>query len=472
MTLPAAEDEPLLDDAPAVEAGGADADLIPGGETGGPPAVAEEEETAQRFTSPSLRDVGAMLKNRQPGLEDAGYTQFAKEMGFDSQDNIQRLFGRFRALDTKVFEKGKSASAGIVESKYTAPDKVVGTHFDIFFPKAITGQKGSDSKTKYPDPHGILSAAEGAYERAVGLVMMTPFINWAKPVKGRIYLITSDTQWKAVRKGVAAPQPVQAVIADDEYREFYVLATPYTTPFLDQAVGYAVAEAVFKEYAKAIASERESQLPIVVLTGLGVTASELESVITEDGPQQVKRFDNRQIGPAEIMALRLRAAGGGNIPTQLPLESKRLIDTRDLVNASSYPKDDERVYYYLRQSKTLTDYLNGNGALAFLLMTKGLAEGESFEKAFDDYYVELRDMLMGKVDSSGKKKNPPKKLTGADRKRQQEAQEDRETAEDILTGFKELRSGAGEAVFHELTAEYMREQLEETKRGQTRRAPR
>ena len=456
VSAPAAEDEMLMDES-ALAATNASAAAPDEGAA----AESEEPEAATRFTLPSARDVGQAIVNVQPGLESAGYAEFANIMNLENEGDIADLYNRFRAIDQDVYNKGKSAKATICEGKYDKPGKMDGTHFDIIFPKALVEARSGEDAAKYPDPGGLLSAADNAFERTVSRVMMTPFMNWAGKVKGRIYLVTSDAQWKAIRQGVPSDRPVQVVLTQDDNREFYVLATPYTTPYLDEALSYAVAELVLKEYAKAIANERRPNLPPVFLAGVGANIANLESVLTEEGPAQVETFDGKRLGPREIIGLHKQAAQNSAVPKQLPLKERDLIDLNTLTSASSYGKNSEQVYYFVRQSTALMDYLQANGALAFLAMTKGLAEGKSFEKAFDDYYVDLRDTLLGKVNKSGQKQEQQKQLTSEDRKRMREEAENRAEAEDVLTGYKELRRGAEEAIFHDLTEKAFIEERQE-----------
>ena len=94
-------------------------------------------------------------------------------------------------------------------------------------------------------------------------------------------------------------------------------------------------------------------------------------------------------------------------------------------------------------------------------MSRMLAKGESFNKAFDNGYVNLRDRLLGKEKKSKKKKS--KKDKKSRKERAKEAEKNKE-AKDTLSGYKELNSQSEEVIFFPLTKEYLKGEIMDKKK--------
>jgi hypothetical protein len=165
------------------------------------------------------------------------------------------------------------------------------------------------------------------------------------------------------------------------------------------------------------------------------------------------------------MLRQLRA--GGSEFTQMPLYTRKLINFETLVRADSYPGDNEAMYYYIRQSSALIDYISQNGALAFLAMSESLSNGQRFEKAFDDTYVEVRDDLSGKAGADNKNSKKSDRMSREEKRQARKEEKDRkekaDTAEDILNGYKELRRNAEDVIFVPLTFEYLKGTMSDKK---------
>jgi hypothetical protein len=238
---------------------------------------------------------------------------------------------------------------------------------------------------------------------------------------------------------------------------------------------YAVAELVLKEYSMVVGGERKTELPEFYLAGMATKIAALDSVITVDGPRQLKKWKTKDVSASMLRKLRSGTSDSGL--TQMPLSMRKLISFENLVRPNAYPGDDEKMYYFIRQSSALVDYLLQNGSLAFLTMSEALSDGERLDKAFDDSYVEVRDKLSGTSGRDRKKTGSRKKerLSREDRRKQRREEKDRkekqEATEDVLNGYKELRRNAEEVIFAPLTIEYLQESEPEKKTKSRKKPP-
>jgi len=433
--------------------------------------VTEEEESApKKFAMPSMKDIGMELKEKQGGLNGKYYLSCLKLLKLDNPNSIKDFYGRFREIDKSVNTAGKStySSRFAKESKTSAFKKKhgkikieKGEHFVIIYPEFISvGKKKSSSKKLTAETIGIdniLSKADESFGEAAKLVLIDKFINWAGKVKAKIFIVTDENLWRMIRTGTAKARPDQMVITKDKNREFFVYINPDTFDSAPEALAYAVTQLVLKEYSRAVSRKSDSKLPLFYLTGAAFDISGLDSVILETGPKQLKKWNGKEITSKSIRELRKRS---GELK-QLPLSKNDLIKLSRIVMATECPKHGEDVYYYASQSSALIKYLRENGQLPFLVMSKMLAKGESFNKAFDKGYVSFRDRLLGKDKKSKNKKNKKDKKSRKDRKKEAEKNKD---AKDTLSGYKELNSQAEEVIFFPLTKEYLKGEMMDKKK--------
>jgi hypothetical protein len=236
---------------------------------------------------------------------------------------------------------------------------------------------------------------------------------------------------------------------------------------------YAVAELVLKEYSMVVGGERKTELPEFYLAGMATKLSALDSVITADGPRQLQKWKNRDVSAAMLRQLRTGTSETGL--TQMPLSTRKLISFEDLVRPNAYPGDNEKMYYFIRQSSALVDYLLQNGALAFMTMSEALSDGDRLEKAFDDAYVEVRDKLSGKGGSKKTDSRKEERVSREERRKQRREEKEREekmeAAEDVLNGYKELRRNAEEVIFAPLTIDYLQESQPEKPSRERKKTP-
>ncbi len=435
-----------------------------------------EETVQKKFAIPSIKDIGMELKEKQGGLNGKYYLNCLKLLKLDNPNNIKDFYGRFREIDKSVNTAGKSSYSTrfAKESKTSAFKKKhgkikieKGEHFVIIYPEFISvGKKKSSAKKLTAETIGIdniLSKADESFGEAAKLVLIDKFINWAGKVKAKIFIVTDENLWRMIRTGTAKARPDQMVITKDKNREFFVYINPDTFDSAPEALAYAVAQLVLKEYSRAVSRKSDSKLPLFYLTGAAFNISGLDSVILETGPKQLKKWNGKEITSKSIRELRKRS---GELK-QLPLSKNNLIKLSRIVMATECPKHSEDVYYYARQSAALIKYLEDNGQLPFLVMSRMLAKGESFNKAFDNGYVSLRDRLLGKEKKSKKQRNIKDKKSRKDRKK--EAEKNKE-AKDTLSGYKELNSQSEEVIFFPLTREYLKgEMMDKKKEAKSKR---
>ncbi len=454
-----------------------EADLIPEDTTNNSEVVETEEieeetETKQKkFAPPSWKEIGMELKGKQSGLKNKDYISCLKLLKLGAQKEINDFYGRFRTIDKSVNTAGTSSSADrfIKESKTTAFKKKhgkikteKGEHFVVVYPEFISVGKKKSSQRKQTDEtvgiNNILSKADDAFNSAANLVLIDKFINWAGKVQGKIFIVTDENLWRMVRTGTAKARPDQIVVTKNKNREFFVFINPDTFDSAPEAVAFAVSQLVLKEYSRAVSRKSESKLPLFFLTGNAFNISGLDSVILEDGPKQLDKWNGKEITAKSIRELRKRS---GELK-QLPLSKKDLIDLSRIVAAPNYPKHGEDVYYFARQSAALMKYLEENGQLSFLVMARMIAKGEAFNKAIDNGYVSLRDKFSGKG-----KKGKKKKISKKDRKSKKDREDEKEKekdAKDTLSGYRELDSQAEEVIFFPLTKEYLKGEMKDKKK--------
>ena len=451
-TATSGESEVILDD--ATESG-------PDGESA---EIPDEAISPSRFSMPTLKDLAMDIKSLQSGVSDSDYLNVMKALGISSDKDINSLFEKFRAYDTEVNKNGMSTMTKLVESKYKNGLKTFGPiqkkesdTFVIFYPEKMTvlekGKPVNKNTEETLNISSLLSDCATAYEKAAQNIFMNRFINWAGKVRATIFVIVSPDDWRSIRSGIAKSQPVQIVLTTDGSREFFVYAGPTMYEYSSKGLQYAIAELVTREYSKVVARERESKLPDFFITGLAVKASDLDSVLTESGPAQLEKWGNKPVTPLMLKALADKFKSGKSEFAQMPLSKRYLIPLDSMVGPDSYPKSSEKMYYYIRQSSALVDYLNQNGPLAFLTLANSLSDGDRFEKAFDDAYVAVRDQLSGKTAASSSSND--RKRDKSSRQRKEEEKKLKENADDILTGYKELRRGAEDVIFMPLTFEYI-----------------
>ena len=376
------------------------------------------EEVAEVATAATLRKPPEVIEiKRQVGaVQKEGVTIFTREFNIDGAENIKELFQRCRDLDIAVKKAGKTAKAvraekmlaDAVKSKKFVLKRLRGACFDLVCagpPELLMIEKSKPVKKTLDEVlQSILNGADGAFRSAVDTSLMSSFINWSV-VRGRIYVICDPEDWRSLRTGDVRGRPVQIANSDPATREFYVHVAREHVDYADQAVGFAVAEAVYGEYAKVISGKSKVEFPLFFLNGLAANAASLQAVVTETGPKQVALVENRKI----LRPDRQSRAMIADRPGILPLKKTRLIAFKDLVSATQYPSGDEEVYYFILQSSAAVDFMRSQAPLAFLVLAKELAGGREIKTAVDKYYIKVQQDIMGKEVSADKRGGQPRK---------------------------------------------------------------
>jgi len=439
--------------------------------TGTVAEAASDEATpeAAPFAKPSVADVANAIRSMSSGAKQDHVMKIAAALGWDlrSPRAIDEFFQQMRAQDRAVLQRGNSVTTKrVLELARRVPyTRKASQHFMIMYPRSITiAVKGKSVPKPFDEVYpveDILNAADAAFRKATDMLLMSQFLNWAGKVRGRIYLIADQAEWNVIRRSGMANTPVQIILTEDDTREFFVFVHPMVKEMLDAAVSFAVAELVLKEYSMAMAKQQRPRLPVFYLTGAAAEIAGLNAVITEQGPQQVKSWKGRPINPKDILKLHRRFSKGETPYGHLPLLERSLNDFDRVVMLTSYPRDDEQIFYHMMQSRALIRYLVENGALPFVVMSKELAAGKVLERAFDNDYVRTRNELAG--GSSSAAKAPEKQKSERTRERGKKDAGKKDTApekpsyqpDDVLKSYRTLRANAKEAVFLPLTEAYM-----------------
>lgn len=449
------------------------------GATGVVEAVEEAAEAAEPtpFTKPSVADIANAIRSLSSGATKDQVVRIANALGWDLRTprSVEDFFQQARAQDRAVLQRGSSVTTKrVLDLARRVPyTRKSSQHFLIMYPRTVTATVGGKAVSKpfdevYP-VESILTAADAAFRKTTDLLLMSHFINWGGKVRGRIYLIADPAEWNVMRRTGMAATPVQIVLTEDDTREFFVFVNPMVREMLEPAVSFAVAELVMKEYAALVARQQRARLPVFFVTGLAGEIAGLNAVITEQGPQQVKRWKDRPFTPKDVLQLHRRFSKGAISYGHPPLIDRQLSALDRVVELTSYPRDEEQIFYHLIQSRALVRYLLENGALPFVVMTKELAQGKIFERAFDGGYARVRLELQGGAggtstpkrgaDREEKTRRASKETTTKDAgKAAGSAERATLTPDEVLKSYRNLRNYAKDAIFLPLTEEYMRAQ--------------
>lgn len=430
-------------------------------------ATEEAVPEAGPFSKPSVADVANAIRAMSPGAKQDQVMNIANALGLDLRTPraIDDMFNQMRARDRAVLQRGNSVTTKrVLELARRVPyTRKTSQHFQIMYPRVVTATVQGKTVSKpfdevYP-VEDMLNAADAAFRKTTEMLLMSQFMNWGGKVRGRIYLIADQTEWNVIRRSGMANTPVQIVLTEDDTREFFVFVNPMVKDMLDAAISFAVSELVLKEYSMVMAKQQRSRLPVFFITGVAAEVAGLNAVITEQGPQQVKSWKGRQITPKDILHLHQRFRKGAYPHPHLPLLERDLNPFDRVVMLTSYPRDDQQIFYHLIQSRALVRYLIENGPLPFVVMSKELADGKAFERVFDNQYVRIRTELTGGSSTRTAPDKPERdKKTGAKQDTgKQAAPADKPSLkpDDVLKNYRTLRSNAKDAIFLPLTEAYM-----------------
>ncbi len=459
---PAPSDDELLD-SPAAEAGAADAAT---GDVAAADAAAAEPDEAEAdaapFTRPTVAGVATAIRALSSGAGQDQVMRIANTLGWDlrQQRNVDNFFDQMRTYDRGVLQRGTSVTTKrVLEfARRTPYARKAGAHFAIMYPRTVSvtvqGKTASKPFEEVYPVDEILNAADTAFRKTAELLVMNQFMNWAGQVRGKIYLIADPADWNVIRRTGMANTPVQIVLTEDDTREFFVYANPAVREMLDAAVAFAVSELVLKEYSMAMGRQQRQRLPVFYLTGLAAEVAGLNAVITEQGPQQVKNWKGRAVNPRDVLQLHRHFREGKVMVGHLPLSDRQLNAFDRVVGLTSYPRDDEQIFYHLIQSRALVKYLHENGALPFVVFSKELAAGKTVERAFDNDYVKTRtDLSGGSSAAAAPAREERPRATRESRERRAAPDAPSVKPDDVLKSYRQLRSNAKDAIFMPLTKE-------------------
>ena len=424
--------------------------------------VKEAEEKIETIHLPNYKEIAREIYNLGSNIKPAALKKVLGILDLNNQKDSNKLFEGFLKKTKAVSKKGgsslatrfkKEISSRKAKKLYGKLSKEESENFVVIYPENLAF-KVDKTKTEKFDASSVLSSADSSFSKITEMLLMSKFIYWPGKTHGKIYVIPNKEIWDKIKTGMTKKQPVQTVISSPESREFFVLADKGTFQTADKAVAYAVAKAVLNEYSEVVSGERTPKFPQFFVVGVAATAAELDSVLTEeDGPQQLEKFQGDVITPNRLKLIEEKYPG----LYPLPLYKRKLKNIKEILHGP-YPSrtsKNEPGYYYLRQSKAVVEYLQHNGSLPFLILTKELADDEGVKKAFDGY-VDLRDELLEKTE---KRKDKNKKKQS--REERQKEKEEKKAAEVCLDGYKEFLENAEKVVFEPLTYEYIKGEREE-----------
>ena len=417
----------------------------------------------EKIHYPSYKEVGKAIQSLGSNLKTKALVNCLEILDIDNQKNVNKLFNKFFDKTKKVSKKGDSVEAIRLINELKKAKKSYGKlakeeneNFVVIYPENLKFKIGKKETANF-DAGAVLSAAENSFSKMTEMLLITKFMYWPGKARGKIYIVPNLEMWKLIKKGTTKKQPVQTVIIKPETREFFVLVTPKTYKEADQAVAYAVAKATLNEYSEVVSGNRKSSFPPFFVVGAAATAADLNSVLTiNEGPQQIEKYKGKKITAKNIRDMKEKS----HPLSPFPLYEKKLFDIKEIIGNQTPDNQNEKVYYFMRQSAAVVNYLQQNGALPFLILTKNLADGKGFKKSFDKY-VKLRDELSGETKET--KSNNKKRKSKKERKQEKE---NIEAAENCLDGYKEFvdKKNAKIAIFDPLTFEtLMEDKMEDAK---------
>lgn len=430
-------------------------------------ADADKAAAGPQFTCPKWKEYIARL-NAKAG-SDRGARSYCNKISITDDKDIQKTYTAFRQNDVKILKLGDSNHASRLKSamKGQKPAVAESTRFIAIYPKTCKVPKnGKATEVETAEFYGIdqiLSAGDSAFERATEALVMTDFINWLNKLRAKVYFVTKSEDWTMLKGTGLRNSPVQTVYTAKGYREFYVYLTPINKDWNGEAFAYAVAAAVLDEFLSITNSKGSVNEFLTV--GFAAYCSDLSSVITEGGPVQTKTFQNKPV--TYDMLLKMKS---GTLPFKyLPLEKSALINI-DQFTKNGPPTDNYKLYYYLRQSAAIYDYLSIRDALPLIyLMRKSREQNRNFDKDYDNYFASLhRDSFMGKK-TEPKKDDKDKKDKKDKKDGDSKDEEDSAEAEDIGSNYKTFRNRIPYLVFNTLTTDSVASDIEEQKKAKAQK---
>ncbi|MBR5946300.1 hypothetical protein IKZ80_04360 [bacterium] len=433
-------------------------------------ADADKATEGPQFTCPKWSDYLNRLNSKAGS--DRGARSYCNKISITDDKGIQRTYTAFRQNDVKMLKLGDSNHASRLKSALKGQKLAVAesTRFVAVYPKTCKAPKGGKTTeidtAEFYGIDQILSAGDAAFDKATETLVMTDFINWLNKLRGKVYFVTRSEDWTMLKGTGLRNSPVQTVYTAKGYREFYVYLTPINKDWNAEAFAYAVAAAVLDEFLSITNSKGSVNEFLTV--GFAAYCSDLTSVITEGGPVQLKTFQNKPVTFDMLQKMK-----SGALPFKsLPLDKTAIINIDQFVKNGA-PTDNYKLYYFLRQSEAIYEYLSIRDALPLVyLMRKSREQNRNFDKDYDNYFASLhRDSFMGKKTEPKKDDKKDKKDKDKKDKKEGDTEEggDEAEAEDIGSNYKTFRNRIPYLVFNTLTADSVANDIEEQKKAKAQK---
>ena len=428
---------------------------------------AEKAAAGPQFASPKFSDYMSRL-NAKAG-SDRGARSYCNKISVTTEADVQKTWKLFRQNDIRLLKQGDSNHSARLKSSMKGQKKAVAesTRFIAVYPekcKVVKGGKAAEVDTaEFYGIEQILAAGDAAFDKATEALVMTDFINWLAKLRGKVFFVTKSEDWTMLKGTGLRNSPVQTIYNAKGYREFYVFLTPVNKDWNAEAFAYTVAAAVLDEFLSVV--NPRGSVNEFLTVGFAAYCSDLSSVITESGPSQVSRFQGKPV--TYDMLLKIKS---GALPFKyLPLEKSGLINIDQFVKNGA-PTDNAKLYYFLRQSAAVYDYLSIKDALPLIyLMRKSKEQARNFDKDYDNYFASLhRDSFMGKKSDDKKDKDKDKdkkdkkdKDKDKDKEKAKEGDDAEAESSDIGNNYKTFRNRIPYLVFYPLTTDSVASDIEE-----------
>ena len=201
-----------------------------------------------------------------------------------------------------------------------------------------TGKETHEAFTKkYYNVGGIAYAGNMAYRNINSWLQAG--LKW-QYANTKIYLVTSQKMWNALKTTSKMFSPVHNVCWDSESQSVLLFASPGIKGKLPASAAFAVASIAFDQ-ALAVMNQKSSEVPDIFSYGLRAKASNLDAVVDLNNATRIELLKEKELLlPAELLN-----------PTRM--------------------SDPERCFYFMKQSRAIVDFFGTDRIREFLKSAKG-----------------------------------------------------------------------------------------------------
>lgn len=375
-------------------------------------------------------------------------TLYTRLFGLDTPEGVNEYYNRFRLYDSDTVANAdksqipKRALEFTKTKKYRqmyGPDLVLTGEYFIITGPSFTISVVEEKTKRVSNAERLqmlLDTAESNYVAVTEKLIVSEFMDWSDN-PARIFVIPNQAMWLRLRDPQSAEQMCANYCTSDVSREIAILDDASCAEYVPQALCYAVAEQIVKEYGRVLSGRPDSKIPLFLMTGVAGSLSGLEASIAPPAfvPVQVREV---------VINGKAKKIKRPKLGIMLPLQAKRLLPFSELKDAQSLPQLPEQKYYFLRETRGLVEKLWKESPLGMLSLIRSLSQGRNFDKEFSLSYCEMQRGIIGT-----------------------EVKEQKPTTNAVVVGEADLKflEKASNRLFYEMTQEKMTEDILKAKKA-------